>query len=118
MHIIFDNEQLPELQQKYTVLELDTMRIGPGGVIRKAYCVIENIPIMEMAQAENFKELHANLISNYGKRDWNYCEQAIEHLMGKWGGELDTFYIALKTRIDQLRTLNLDDSWSPIIVRE
>ena len=47
---------------------------------------------MEMSQTESLKELHANLIKYYGLKKWDYCEQAIEQLMGKWGGELDTFY--------------------------
>jgi len=96
------------------VLDLDTFRL-PDGNVHTACCVVENMPIQELAQADNFKELHANLILEYGKRNWNYCEQAIEQLVGKWGGELDSFYAELNTRIARLKTLNLDDSWSPVI---
>jgi len=113
MHIIFKHHS-HQLEEKYTVLDLDTFRL-PDGSTHTAACVIENIPIQELAQTENLKLLHAKLIENYGLRNWNYCEQAIEHLMGKWGGELDTFYTDLVSRIVQLKTLNLDDSWSPII---
>jgi hypothetical protein len=60
--------------------------------------VVEQIPITELSTVESLKDLHANLITNYAKQDWNYCEQAIEHLMGKWGGEVDSFYMELKTR--------------------
>jgi hypothetical protein len=35
--------------------------------------------------------------------------------MGKWGGEVDSFYAELKTRIGRLKTQDLDDSWSPVI---
>jgi hypothetical protein len=113
MHIIFKNN-ISSLEEKYTVLDLDTFRL-PDGNVHTACCVVENMPIQELAQADNFKELHANLILEYGKRNWNYCEQAIEQLVGKWGGELDSFYAELNTRIARLKTLNLDDSWSPVI---
>lgn len=114
MNIIF-GENINEIEEKYTVLELDTFRLGQDRVIKTAHCVIESIPINEMSLTESMVELHHNLIENYKKRDWNYCEQAIEQLMGKWGGELDTFYVELGTRISNLKSLSLTDEWSPII---
>ena len=114
MNIIF-GENIQEIEEKYTVLELDTFQFGKDGLIKTAYCVIELIPVNEMSLTESMVELHHNLIENYKKRDWNYCEQAIEQLMGKWGGELDTFYIELENRISKLKTLNLTDNWSPVI---
>jgi hypothetical protein len=115
MNIIFKSN-LPAVDDKYTVLDLDTFQL-PDGSVHTACCIVETIPITELPATESLKELHANLIKNYADQDWNFCEQAIEHLIGKWGGELDTFYIELKTRIDQLKTLNLDDTWSPVISR-
>jgi hypothetical protein len=116
MHIIFKNNA-SLLDQKYTILDLDTFSL-PDGSQHTACCVIENIPIIELAQTETFKELHNNLLKNYELRNWSYCEQAIDHLLGKWGGELDTFYQDLNSRIQQFKTIDLDDSWTPIIPRE
>jgi hypothetical protein len=113
MHIIFKNDLLG-LDKKYTVLDLDTFSL-PDGNRHTACCVIENIPIAELSQNENLKELHANLIKNYGLKNWSFCEQALEHLTGKWGGELDTFYRDLQSRINKLKELDLDDTWSPVI---
>jgi hypothetical protein len=113
MNIIF-KENLPSTGQKYTVLDLDTFVLADGS-LHTACCVVENIPISELANSENFKELHANLIKNYALKNWNYCEQAIEQLMGKWGGEVDSFYAELKTRIDDLKKNNVPDSWTPVI---
>lgn len=113
MNIIF-KDNLNNLDQKYIVLDLDTFSL-PDDSIHTACCVIENLPITEMPATENLKELHANLIKNYALKDWNYCEQAIEQLMGKWGGEVDSFYIELITRIEQFKTMDLDSSWTPII---
>ena len=116
MNIIF-KDNTTNLDQKYTILDLDTFQF-PDGTLHTACCVIENIPILEMAQLENLKELHADLIKEYGKKNWNYCEQAIDQLTGKWSGEADSFYEQLKNRIKQLKTLDLDDSWTPVILKE
>jgi hypothetical protein len=115
MNIIFKKNSA-EIDQKYTVLDLDTFSL-PDGSVHTACCVIENIPITELSRVDSLKELHANLIVNYGKRDWNYCEQALEQLTGRWGGDVDTFYTELKKRIARLKTMNLDDSWTPIIAK-
>ena len=115
MNIIF-KENLTNIEEKYVILDLDTFSF-PNGKIHTACCLVENIPITELSETDRLKELHTNLISNFGKKDWNYCEQAIDHLVGKWGGELDSFYTELKSRIDLLKTMDLDDSWSPIIAR-
>jgi hypothetical protein len=116
MNIIFKTDSI-NIEEKYTVLTLDTFSF-PDGSLHTACCVVENIPIAELPIIENLKELHNNLIVNYGKRNWNFCEQAIEHLMGKWGGEVDSFYQELMTRITQLKTQDLDETWSPVIVKE
>lgn len=117
MNIIFKNNTSPELEEKYTILDLDTFKL-PDGSQHTACCVVENIPIDELPETVHFKELHADLIKNYGLKEWNFCEQAIDHLMGKWGGELDSFYTELKTRIEILKIVNLPDDWSPIVARE
>ena len=116
MNIIFKNN-VTNLDQKYTILELDTFSF-PDGSTHTACCLVENIPITELVKTESLKELHANLVKNYGLRDWNYCTQAIEQLMGKWGGDLDTFYQDLLNRIDLFKTMNLDDSWTPVIAKK
>jgi hypothetical protein len=117
MNIIFDKSHLEELQNKYTVLELDTIRSESTGQQRTAYCVVENVPILEMAQVESLKSLHANLMDNYRKQNWNYCEQAIEHLMGKWNGELDSFYTDLLGRIASYKETAPDLDWDSVILR-
>jgi hypothetical protein len=113
MNIIF-KENSQAIGKKYVVLDLDTFSV-PDGSTHTVCCVVENIPITELSETENLKALHANLITSYGQRRWNQCEQAIEQLVGKWGGEVDSFYKDLQTRINCLKTLNLTEDWSPVI---
>ena len=54
-------------------------------------------------------------MENYRKKDWNYCEQAIEHLRGFWGGDTDTFYDSLLVRIKEYQQKELPDNWSGIV---
>jgi hypothetical protein len=113
MNIIFKRDVM-NIDQKYTVLDLDTFSL-PDGSMHTACCVVETIPVVELPETERLKELHANLLTNYAEKNWNFCEQAIEHLTGKWNGELDTFYQDLTRRIDQLKTQHLDANWTPVI---
>ena len=115
MHIIFDNH--PELEKKYTVLELDTIKIGADGPERTAFCVVENIPLEEMPAVDTLKDLHNSLMIEYRARNWNRCEAIIGQLKGKWGGEMDSFYIELASRVGRLKTESLDADWTGIIVK-
>jgi hypothetical protein len=115
MNIIFGREQAASLDSKYTVLELDTIRFGINSDIVTAFCIVENVPILDMPRVEKMKELHANLMIEYRKQNWNYCEQAIEHLNGFWGQELDTFYSNLASRIASYSNETPGDNWDGII---
>jgi hypothetical protein len=75
------------------------------------------VPIAEMVNIDQTVELHNNLVRNYGLRNWNYCVDAIEHLRGRWNGELDSFYDSIIERVDTLRESNLGDDWNSTIVR-
>jgi len=115
MHIIF-GEAIKEIPDSFTILELDTFKLDSDKVVT-AYCVVEKIPLAEFALIEAHMELHKNLINYYREKQWNYCEQAISELTGKWNGELDSFYIDLLKRISELKNLTLDQSWQGFIVK-
>ena len=38
-------------------------------------------------------------LNGLAKKEYNYCKQCIEHLTGKFGGEVDTFYEEIAKRI-------------------
>ena len=112
MNIIFGTEMAKQSQERYTVLELDTFNLLPTDKVITAYCLVETIPIEEMLVIESLKDLHSNLMVEYRKRNWRYCEDVIEHLTGKWGGNVDTFYSELYQRIQNLKQEDLPQDWT------
>lgn len=117
MNIIFGDNVADSAREKYTVLELDTFRISGQDQTATAYAILERIPLEEMGVLSELVDLHKSLIQEYNKRNWKYCEDAIEQLTGKWNGELDTFYSELLERLQLLKTQSLDEAWSGVIVR-
>jgi hypothetical protein len=115
MNIIFGKENLPDTSDKYTILELDTIRILPVNQLVTAYCLVEAIPILNMPKAESMKNLHENLLVNYRKRDWNFCTQALEHLIGYWGADMDSYYTSLNERIAKYMEQDPGESFDGII---
>jgi hypothetical protein len=116
MNIILGEEKVQHLREKYTVLELDSFVIGDSPVI-KSYTVLENIPIQEMFQVENLFDLHHGVISEYKKKNWDYCLDALPHLIGRWSGEIDSFYQDLVERINQYREKDPGPGWNGVIYR-
>ena len=98
MNIIF-GDSIKQIPDSFTVLELDTFNLVSEGRRDTAYCVIEKIAIADFDKLEAYKKVHADLLQNYRRREWTYCEHAIEGLMGKWNGELDSFYSDLLLRV-------------------
>jgi hypothetical protein len=117
MNIIFGRDQAMTLAEKYTVLELDTIRVSPSNKEITAFCVIESIPIMDMPKVESMKNLHENLLIEYKKKNWNYCIQALEYLTGFWGHEIDTFYDNIGSRIQNYSENDPGDTWDGVIVK-
>jgi hypothetical protein len=117
MNIVIDAHLQPGLDEKYVLLELDTLQ-PPGGVETvTAYCLIEKLSLEEMFQFDQWRNLHQNLMKNYRLRNWNYCAQAISHLKGRWSGELDSFYQTLQDRIDNYASNDPGSEWTGIIDR-
>lgn len=117
MHIILGKENIDslDLSSKFTVLELDTFRLPPDGTETTAFCVVENIPILNLPKVEQMKDLHSNLLLNYRKKDWNYCTQALDFLVGFWGDEVDTFYQTMRERISVYSQQDPGPDWTGVI---
>jgi hypothetical protein len=117
MNIIF-GDSINTIPDHYIVLELDIFRTVNSDQTVTAYCLVEKMAMDEFATMESYKKIHADLIDAYRNRHWNYCEHAIEGLMGKWGGELNTFYLDLLTRVKQNIHHGVPDDWTAIIVKD
>jgi hypothetical protein len=117
MLVVFGKENADKLKEHHTILELDTfMQDGLENPIT-AYAVLqfEDIPLNEIPQLENMTTLHNTMWEEYRARRFNFCEQAIEHLRGKWKGTLDSFYDEFGKRIKDLVNTKLDENWTSII---
>jgi adenylate cyclase len=116
MHIIFGSTA-QEIPNSFTVLELDTFRMVKENRTDTAYCVVEKIPLTELATLDAYKKIHADLVQYYRQRQWEYCENAIEGLMGKWNGELDTFYTDLLQRVIAFKQTPPAEDWDGLRVK-
>lgn len=115
MNIIFG--AVDDLSDRFTVLELDTFKQNITADPITAYCVIDVIPLGDFPLADAHKKIHADLISAYKHKHWNYCEQAIEQLTGKWNGDLDTFYADLLSRVQEHQEHGVPDDWDGILLK-
>ena len=108
MNIIFGRENAEKLREKYTVLDLEKLVVEGKDV--EVFCLIpaEKIALPDLPQLEQWINLHNDFLNGYHKKEWNYCRQCIEHLMGKFGGEVDTFYEEILKRIDTAEAVNPD----------
>tara|TARA_B100001093_G_scaffold434080_1_gene431382 strand:- start:465 stop:815 length:351 start_codon:yes stop_codon:yes gene_type:complete len=115
MKIVLSTEaDIAAIADRYLVLELDTFRVA--GKVVPSWCIVDagDIGLADMTELAHFKEQHENLIRNYKKGDLNFVEQMIEHLQGKFGGNLDSYYTELYARIKQ----PIPEPWDYIIERD
>jgi len=116
MNIIF-GDAVKEIPDSFTILELDTFRTPENPQETTVYCVVEKIPVTELATLDAYKKIHADVIQYYKQREWHYCQRAIKSLMGRWNGEVDTFYADLLTRLNQNIKQDVPEDWTAIIIK-
>lgn len=100
MQIIFGRENAEKLRERYTVLDLET--VEKDGVELEVFVLIpgEKISLTELPQLDQWVKLHNDFLNGYQTQQYEYCRQCIEHLMGKFGGEVDSFYEEILKRIN------------------
>ena len=118
MNIIFGSTLIEEISAKYTVLELDTIRLLPDGVESTAQCVVEKIPVFEADQLTTLKQLHHDMITYYKDRKWGPCADALQALKGAWGTELDSFYDIMLARVREYLSTDPGPDWTPVIEKQ
>lgn len=116
MNILFGSAVTDDIRDKYILLPLDTIYFTAADRQETAYCLIDNIPIPELMSVDEQIAQHNELIEHYQQGDFDSCRQRIDQLMGRWGGEVDSFYQELVDRINNGEVNQVD--WSPTIVKE
>lgn len=101
MYIITGVDNATDLRQKYTVLELETFDQGPDSPIT-AFCVLppEAISLTEMPDLERLCRLHQALIDAWNDKNYATVMEILPHVETKFGGELDSFYKVIATRLE------------------
>ena len=90
MKVIFDKNLVQD--DRYTFLELDTVLQQGMAEPITLYAVIDDLPLEEIVELESLKVYHSVLIANYKAGKWDRIAADVEPLMGKFRGELDSFY--------------------------
>ena len=115
MNIILGTENIQEVGDKHIVLELDTLVYPNSDAPVTAYCLVEATGLDQLMGIDQWLDLHNKLMENYKKGDFRFCKSAIEHLIGKFNGELDTFYSTMLERVKVLEKESLPENWTGVI---
>jgi hypothetical protein len=117
MHIILGEPNAVYIEDRYTLLPLDKFKLAQTEDATQSYCVIDkdSITVDEANRIDELGCLHQKLMENYYKKNWNYCEQALEHLRGSWKGTVDTFYDEIESRVTKYKEQDPGDDWDGII---
>lgn len=109
MDIIFGRKNAEKLREKYTVLDLEVVK--KDGHEFEVFCLIpaEKIGITDLPNLEEWVTLHNDFLVGYQNKHYAFCLQCIEHLKGKFGGEVDTFYDEILRRINEAEAVNTPD---------
>ena len=102
MQIVWHPEIIEKLKGTHTLLELETFDVK--GTPMTTYCVVppEKIGITGFAMLETYKNLHDGFIKAFKEGNGKLCSDIAEHLMGKFGGELDSFYEEILKRFSNI----------------
>lgn len=99
MQIIWDQQAAHQLKNSHTILELETFLVDGKSIT--AYCVLPAEKIFpEMAQLETLTQLHATFIASFNEQNYDLCRDIAPELVGRFGGELDSFYTAILDKIN------------------
>lgn len=101
MQIILGKESAEELRLKHTVLELETfVSAETNNIPITAYCVIKPESVLgEMQDLERLCRLHQTFIDAFNAGRYDSALDAMQHIKGRFSGELDSFYDVIYNKI-------------------
>lgn len=111
MNIVFSREAADKLRNKFTILEVDTVRVGEE--LLECFCVLdaETLLFEEMETLEHKVKMHEDLVSQYRAKNWDRCLELIPQLTGSFKGTLDSFYTSMETRVAQYKNDGVSADW-------
>lgn len=105
MQIIWNQQAAQQLKSSHTILELETFFVN--GENLTAYCVVPAEKVFaEITQLESLKELHVNFVKAFNEKNYQLCQDIVPNLVGRFGGELDSFYTSIMDKIANEPTPN------------
>ena len=97
MQIIWNPDVVDSLKDSHTLFELETFTTEKGPLT--AWCLIPVEKLMaDMPDLDGIKQLHQTFLTASVEKNYKLCEDCAEHLIGRFGGELDTFYQEILSR--------------------
>lgn len=102
MQLIFGKDVAEKLRERYTVLELETIDVE--GKPLDVFCVVpaEKIALSELTTIEHSTKLHNDFVDALNRQDYKFCQELSIHLIGRFGGEVDSFYEEILKRISSI----------------
>jgi hypothetical protein len=99
MYIIVGEDAASKLSANYTVLPLETFASNVGPVT--SYCVVDaqDVPLGELPLMEVYKTYHSQFIAAMLANNKEDMEKLAGELMGKFGGQVDSFYEEILNRV-------------------
>lgn len=101
MIITVKDDYPKDIDEHYIVLELDTFNVEGKEVIARAILQYDDVPLssLENPGIDHWRKLHADLIHGYKTQQFNFCDDLIGYMFGKFGSGMDTFYADYQERI-------------------
>jgi hypothetical protein len=92
MQIIFEQNLVNELREKYIVLELDTVIHKGMESPVTLYALIEDITFTVLTNLPDLISQHQTMIHQYKNNEYDDAIFNANELLGQWNGDLDEFY--------------------------
>jgi hypothetical protein len=103
VNIILGSGNLKNIEEKSITLELDTFDVASAEDPVTAYCLlsIEDIPLPELPEIENYIKMHTEFVRSYKKGDKDFCNALGGILKQKFNGKLAEFYVNSTSRLNE-----------------
>lgn len=113
MQIIFDQKLVPELRQKYVVLELDTVKQPAMTEPVVLHALIEHLDINDLQVLDKKINTHEKLVKDYKSNNFLNALADAESLRGSWQGQLDEFYDLVIKQCNEM--IAKKETWNGIL---